>query len=120
MTSQDVAIGDDTGGRKAVLHCGNCGHDSLADGDWVLHERRGSRSVWYQCPDCRHAVTVRPIDSLDGSQFPAPLSRTHSQQTFDSQMADSNAALWESFWRSCRDVTTAWLSPWHDDEARAD
>jgi len=121
MTSQNAAGEDDAGGRKSVLHCGNCGHDSLVDGDWVLHERRGSRSVWYQCPDCGHAVSVRPIESLDSSRFPSPLSPTTPRKAFDVSIADSNSALWENFWERYRDVATAWLSPWQDDcEARAD
>ncbi|WP_275740427.1 hypothetical protein [Halorhabdus sp. SVX81] len=121
MTSEHVATGDDAGGRKSVLHCANCGHDSLVNGDWVLHERHGSQSIWYQCPECGHSVSTRPIDSLDNSRFPSPLSPTGQRTAFEFPTTDTGSALWKNFWESYRDVATAWLSPWGDDcEAKAD
>ncbi|GEM_PF-1992312 len=42
---------------KTTLHCSNCGHESAADGDWVVHERFDATS--YGCPDCGVEITRR-------------------------------------------------------------
>lgn len=121
MSRDTGAARENVTDRKSVLHCGNCEHDSHVNGDWVLHERRGSGSVWYQCPDCGHAVSVRPMDSLEKSRFPAPLSPTTSRRAFDNSATASQSGLWGDVWQNYRDVATTWLSPWGDDyEAKAD
>ena len=105
--------------RKSVLFCANCGHDSHVNGDWVLHERRGSRSVWYQCPECGRAVSVRPSRSLDESRLPSPISA--GRGTYGTPPKDApEAELWEDIWDTYRHMTTAWLQPWNTSSASAD
>ena len=43
--------------RKTTLFCPHCGHESDADGDWIVREADG-RTV-YDCPDCGASVTKR-------------------------------------------------------------
>ena len=43
---------------KAALFCPRCGHESPADGDWVL--TLCSEAVEVRCPDCRCLLTTRP------------------------------------------------------------
>ncbi|MCU4741466.1 hypothetical protein OB955_11265 [Halobacteria archaeon AArc-m2/3/4] len=47
-----------TDGRKMVLYCQECGHDSPITGDW--DESRHGDEVQFRCPDCGHLVTRRP------------------------------------------------------------
>ncbi|WP_136687901.1 hypothetical protein [Halorhabdus amylolytica] len=107
--------------RKSVLFCANCGHDSHVEGDWVLHERRGSRSVWYQCPECGHAVSVRPTRSLEESRLPSPISASSSRGTYGTPPRETpEVELWTDFWDTYRQMTTAWLRPWSDVDVMAD
>ncbi|WP_210408888.1 hypothetical protein [Halorhabdus rudnickae] len=107
--------------RKSVLFCANCGHDSHVQGDWVLHERRGSRSVWYQCPECGRAVSVRPTRSLEESRLPSPISAGGSRKTYGTPPRErSDVDLWTNFWDTYRHVTTAWLRPWSEVDVTAD
>jgi len=45
-------------GRKAVLVCPGCRHESPLPGDWVLVIREEGMDV--RCPDCRATLTTRP------------------------------------------------------------
>lgn len=44
--------------RKGVLFCPVCGHESAADGDWIVRER--SDRTAYECPECAATITTRP------------------------------------------------------------
>lgn len=46
--------------RKAVLFCPVCDHQSLIEGDWLVHER--TTNVEYRCPDCHELITERERD----------------------------------------------------------
>lgn len=49
-------------GRKSILICPTCGHESPANGDWEVHEAESTpdhRQV-YECPVCEAVVTTRP------------------------------------------------------------
>lgn len=41
-------------GRKAVLICQHCGHQSHVRGDWT--QRGDGDDVALECPDCEHTV----------------------------------------------------------------
>lgn len=43
--------------QKGMLFCPVCGHESLIDGDWVVHER--VTSLVYCCPECENRITER-------------------------------------------------------------
>ncbi|MFB6087555.1 MAG: hypothetical protein ABEJ85_03450 [Haloarculaceae archaeon] len=42
---------------KAVLFCPECGHESPAAGDWVVHEE--TDGTVYDCPTCGTTITTR-------------------------------------------------------------
>lgn len=106
--------------RKSVLFCANCGHESAVDGDWLLHERSGSRSVWYQCPECSRAVSVRPTRSLEESRLPSPIPVGTSGGTYGISDSTPRTDLWADFWSTYREVTTAWFRPWSASCPRAE
>lgn len=53
---------DGRSGRKAVLTCPDCGHESPPDGDWDVREESADdyERETYRCPDCDATVTRRP------------------------------------------------------------
>jgi len=114
MTGQTRGTDDRGGSRpKSVLFCANCEYESPVDGDWVAHERRGSRSVWYGCPACGHAVSVRPAESLVETEFPMPMSAPSPRRTTGTEFLTA-------FWDTYRHATTAWLDPWRAIDGAAD
>ncbi|MEF8856900.1 MAG: hypothetical protein V5A16_05700, partial [Haloplanus sp.] len=50
---------DDTGGRKAVLFCQDCGHTGPVDGDWRVRTVGSRRRTC--CPECRRVVDDRRV-----------------------------------------------------------
>ena len=107
--------------QKSVLFCANCGHDSHVEGDWIVHERSGSRSLWYQCPECGRSVSVRPAQSLEESTLPFPMSPGSARGTYGKprETVPQNE-LWGEVWETYRHVTTAWLTPWRRSFVKAD
>ena len=46
-------------GRKSVLFCPSCGHESPVDGDWQVQAR--GETLAYTCPTCTEDITERPL-----------------------------------------------------------
>ena len=46
-------------GRKSVLFCPACGHESPVDGDWHVQAR--GETLDYSCPTCSEVITERPL-----------------------------------------------------------
>lgn len=46
---------------KSVLFCPECGHESVASGDWTVHERDGRRV--FACPVCGTTIATRSAAS---------------------------------------------------------
>ena len=44
--------------RKATLYCPNCAHESLINGDWIIHVHPSHLD--YECPDCGNVIESRP------------------------------------------------------------
>lgn len=113
MSPPRTTPGDPPARRKSVLFCANCGHDSHVNGDWIMHKRSGSRSIWYQCPECSRVVSVRPTHTLDESHLPSPLSAASSRGSYGTiREAAPETELWDDFWDTYRHATRAWLTPW--------
>lgn len=54
-------------GRKAVIFCSECGHESPVDGEWAVDESDdgdGGRSE-IECLECGHLVVSQPQFSVD-------------------------------------------------------
>lgn len=43
--------------RKAMLHCTNCDHSNLINGDWTIHLHAGY--TLYECPECGTIIDSR-------------------------------------------------------------
>lgn len=44
--------------HKATLYCPTCNHESLVNGDWIIHVH--SNYLTYECPNCGDAIESRP------------------------------------------------------------
>lgn len=53
--------------EKATLYCPECSHESLINGDWIIHVH--SESLTYECPDCETTIDTRqdPEELIAGS-----------------------------------------------------
>ena len=57
-------------GRKSVLFCPTCGHESPVDGDWRVQARGGALA--YSCPACSETITERQLAEPTTSPVSAP------------------------------------------------
>lgn len=57
MSTHTPADVDGTTRPKSVLVCPECGHESLASGDWDVVERESG--AVYECPVCHRTIARR-------------------------------------------------------------
>ena len=58
MAARDIPAKNGPPGRKAVLFCPRCGHESTLPGDWRIEEE--GADVAYACPECGATVVEQP------------------------------------------------------------
>ena len=78
---------------KTTLYCSSCGHESPADGDWIVHERFDTASV--DCPDCGTEITRR---------------RRFDRPPIVASTAAATEAWTASWTHSCTGLTRLWRS----------
>jgi len=44
--------------HKAMLYCPTCNHESLINGDWIIHIH--TNYLDYECPSCGATIESRP------------------------------------------------------------
>jgi hypothetical protein len=58
-------------GKKGVLFCPDCWHESPVDGDWQVHATEAGDRL--DCPACGETVTHRPTASAETATITLPV-----------------------------------------------